>query len=190
MKLIEVEKAQVGLFAMTDAAMVTALKVLSQVLAKHYGRKVVLLIDEYDVPLDKAFQTGYYNEMVMLIRSLFSNALKTNTDLNFAVLTGCLNVAHTFVTALVLRTAKYGRCWLIMGWRTVLKRCAIGTRGISLAVSIYCPWDVIKHTQILRRDREAEPQNYWANTSGNGMVSRFIGKADKSTKNALGLSVG
>ena len=78
---------------MEDELLAGSLKNLSQLLAKHYGRQVVLLIDEYDVPLDKAFQAGYYDEMVSLIRNLFGNALKTNDNLQFAVLTGCLRIS-------------------------------------------------------------------------------------------------
>lgn len=78
---------------MTDEAMIASLKTLSQLLAKHYDRQVILLIDEYDVPLDKAFQAGYYDPMVTLIRNLLENALKTNESLYFAVLTGCLRIS-------------------------------------------------------------------------------------------------
>lgn len=92
-QLIEVGSLQSSVFTMTDAVMLTSLKVLSLLLSKHYGRQVILLIDEYDVLLDKAFQNGYYDEMVMLIRNLFGNALKSNADLYFAVITGCLRVS-------------------------------------------------------------------------------------------------
>lgn len=92
-QLIEVGDENYAIFSMTDAALVDSLHTLCQLLSKHYGNKVILLIDEYDVPLDKAFQAGYYNEMVSLIRNLFSNALKTNEYLYFAVLTGCLRIS-------------------------------------------------------------------------------------------------
>src|SRR5699024_8625983 len=92
-QLTETGTARGGMFAMTDEAMTASIKTLSQLLAKHYGRKVILLIDEYDVPLDKAFQAGYYDEMVSLIRNIFGNALKTNEYLYFAVLTGCLRIS-------------------------------------------------------------------------------------------------
>ena len=200
-QLIKVGNEQGGMFAMTDMIMLTSLKVLSQLLSRHYGRKVILLIDEYDVPLDKAFQRGYYEEMVSLIRNLFGNALKTNDALQFAVLTGCLRISKesifTGLNNLNVMTVSdpyfcdsfgftddevrellrfYGLEEFYNTMRDWYDGCQFGT------ASIYCPWDVIKYVQILLRDREAEPENYWANTSGNDLVRRFIEKANKNTK--------
>lgn len=204
LQLIDVGNSQDAVFTMTDAVMLTSLKVLSLLLSKHYGKKVILLIDEYDVPLDKAFQSGYYDEMVTLIRNLFGNALKTNPDLEFAVITGCLRISKesifTGLNNLNVMTITdeyfndsfgftedevrelleyYGREEAIDTMRDWYDGYRFG------GVSIYCPWDVIKYTQALRRNRKAFPDNYWANTSGNDMVRRFIDKADQTTRDEI-----
>ena len=200
-QLIKVGNEQGGMFAMTDTIMLTSLKVLSQLLSRHYGRKVILLIDEYDVPLDKAFQRGYYEEMVSLIRNLFGNALKTNDALQFAVLTGCLRISKesifTGLNNLNVMTVSDPYFCDSFGFTDDEVRELLRFYGLEEfyntmrdwydgyqfgTASIYCPWDVIKYVQILLRDREAEPENYWANTSGNDLVRRFIEKANKNTK--------
>ncbi len=200
-QLIKVGNEQGGMFAMTDTIMLTGLKVLSQLLSRHYGRKVILLIDEYDVPLDKAFQRGYYEEMVSLIRNLFGNALKTNDALQFAVLTGCLRISKesifTGLNNLNVMTVSDPYFCDSFGFTDDEVRELLRFYGLEEfyntmrdwydgyqfgTASIYCPWDVIKYVQILLRDREAEPENYWANTSGNDLVRRFIEKANKNTK--------
>lgn len=203
-QLIEVGSLQSSVFTMTDAVMLTSLKVLSLLLSKHYGRQVILLIDEYDVPLDKAFQNGYYDEMVMLIRNLFGNALKSNADLYFAVITGCLRVSKesifTGLNNLNVMTVTdeyfsdsfgftddevkellvyYGREEAADIMREWYDGYRFGERPI------YCPWDVIKYTQALRRNKNALPDNYWANTSGNELVRHFIDKADQSTRDEV-----
>ena len=200
-QLIKVGNEQGGMFAMTDMIMLISLKVLSQLLSRHYGRKVILLIDEYDVPLDKAFQRGYYEEMVSLIRNLFGNALKTNDALQFAVLTGCLRISKesifTGLNNLNVMTVSDPYFCDSFGFTDDEVRELLRFYGLEEfyntmrdwydgyqfgTASIYCPWDVIKYVQILLRDREAEPENYWANTSGNDLVRRFIEKANKNTK--------
>ena len=200
-QLIKVGNEQGGMFAMTDTIMLTSLKVLSQLLSRHYGRKVILLIDEYDVPLDKAFQRGYYEEMVSLIRNLFGNALKTNDALQFAVLTGCLRISKesifTGLNNLNVMTVSDPYFCDSFGFTDDEVRELLRFYGLEEfhntmrdwydgyqfgTASIYCPWDVIKYVQILLRDREAEPENYWANTSGNDLVRHFIEKANKNTK--------
>lgn len=200
-QLIKVGNEQGGMFAMTDTIILTSLKVLSQLLSRHYGRKVILLIDEYDVPLDKAFQRGYYEEMVSLIRNLFGNALKTNDALQFAVLTGCLRISKesifTGLNNLNVMTVSDPYFCDSFGFTDDEVRELLRFYGLEEfyntmrdwydgyqfgTASIYCPWDVIKYVQILLRDREAEPENYWANTSGNDLVRRFIEKANKNTK--------
>ncbi|MDO4340495.1 MAG: AAA family ATPase [Eubacteriales bacterium] len=193
-----------GDFTMKESALLSSLQTLSQLLSKHYGKKVILLIDEYDVPLDKAFQGGYYDEMVTLIRNLFGNALKTNPDLEFAVITGCLRISKesifTGLNNLNVMTITdeyfndsfgftedevrelleyYGREEAIDTMRDWYDGYRFG------GASIYCPWDVIKYTQALRRNRKAFPGNYWANTSGNDMVRRFIDKADQTTRDEI-----
>lgn len=200
-QLIKVGNEQGGMFAMTDTIMLTSLKVLSQLLFRHYGRKVIVLIDEYDVPLDKAFQRGYYEEMVSLIRNLFSNVLKTNDALQFAVLTGCLRISKEsiftglnnlnvmtvsdpyFCDSFGFTDDEVGELLRSYGLEEFHNTMRDWYDGYQFGTaSIYCPWDVIKYVQILLRDREAEPENYWANTSGNDLVRRFIEKANKNTK--------
>ena len=193
-----------GTFSMADDVLADSLKTLSQLLAKHYGRKVVILIDEYDVPLDKAFQAGYYDEMVSLIRNMFGNALKTNEYLQFAVLTGCLRISKesifTGLNNLNVMTisdpyfcdsfgftdaevAELLRYYGLEGYHDTFRDWYDGYRFGS--TSVYCPWDVIKYAQILLRDPEAEPENYWANTSGNGIIRRLLKKADQTTRDEV-----
>ena len=203
-QLVQTGTAQGGIYAMTDEALSASLKTLSQLLAKHYGRKVVILIDEYDVPLDKAFQGGYYDEMVSLIRNLFGNALKTNDSLQFAVLTGCLRISKesifTGLNNLNVMTVSDPYFCDSFGFtdddvKELLDYYGLGAYHDAMRdwydgyqfgnVSIYCPWDVIKYAQILLRDPEAEPENYWANTSGNGIIRRLLQKADQTTRDEV-----
>ena len=193
-----------GTFSMADDVLADSLKTLSQLLAKYYGRKVVILIDEYDVPLDKAFQGGYYDEMVSLIRNLFGNALKTNDSLQFAVLTGCLRISKesifTGLNNLNVMTVSDPYFCDSFGFtdddvKELLDYYGLGAYHDAMRdwydgyqfgnVSIYCPWDVIKYAQILLRDPEAEPENYWANTSGNGIIRRLLQKADQTTRDEV-----
>ncbi len=203
-QLTEVNTAKNAMFDMTDTVLVTSLKVLSQLLSKHYGSKVIILIDEYDVPLDKAFQAGYYDKMVSLLRNLFGNALKTNEYLHFAVLTGCLRISkESIFTGLnnlnvMTVTDLYFRD--TFGFTSEEVKELLAYYGLESAfdtvrewydgyrfggVPVYCPWDVIKYVQALLKDRDAEPENYWANTSGNAMVRRFIGMADRQTRGEI-----
>lgn len=196
--LIHTEK---GLFAMDDELLVNSLKTLSRLLAKHYGRNVILLIDEYDVPLDKAFQAGYYDKMLSLLRNMLGNALKTNDALHFAVLTGCLRISKESVfTGLnnlnVMTVSDPYFCdsfgfteeevrellqyYGLEDYRDIVRDWYDGYRFGNQA--IYCPWDVIKYAQILLRDKNAKPDNYWANTSGNDLVSHLLEHADQTTK--------
>ena len=199
--LIHVDK---GLYDMKDELLAGSLKNLSQLLAKHYGRKVILLIDEYDVPLDKAFQAGYYDEMVSLIRNIFGNALKTNEYLYFAVLAGCLRISkesiftglnnlkvHTisdvrydeyfgFTDAEVDEMLEF---YNLLSYKNVIRDWYDGYRFGS--VDVYCPWDVINYCDVLLADSEAEPENYWANTSGNEIIRRLLKKADQTTRDEI-----
>ena len=196
--LIHTEK---GLFAMADELLVNSLKTLSRLLAKHYGRNVILLIDEYDVPLDKAFQAGYYDKMLSLLRNMLGNALKTNDALHFAVLTGCLRISkESIFTGLnnlnVMTVSDPYFCdsfgfteeevrellqyYGLEDYRDIVRDWYDGYRFGDQA--IYCPWDVIKYAQILLRDKNAKPDNYWANTSGNDLVSHLLEHADQTTK--------
>ncbi|CVI70371.1 putative AAA-ATPase [Clostridiales bacterium CHKCI001] len=193
-----------GRFTMDDEMLIDSLRTLSQLLSKHYGQKVILLIDEYDVPLNKAFQTGYYDEMIVLIRNLFSNALKTNDFLQFAVLTGCLRVSKesifTGLNNLKVHTITDARYDKYFGFTEKEVNGMLAFYGLESyqdiirdwyegyrfgKVSLYCPWDVLNYCDELLADEEAEPENYWANTSENDMIRRFIDKADKNTKNEI-----
>lgn len=193
-----------GIFTMSDDMMPTSIQNLSALLAKHYGKPVILLIDEYDVPLDKAFQHGYYDEMVSLIRSMFGNALKTNPNLYFAVLTGCLRVSKgSIFTGLnnmkVLSIADV-RFDEYFGFtddevREMLKYYDLSEHYEAVKewydgyqfgnVSVYCPWDVVSYCDSLCADSEALPEDYWSNTSSNSIVRRFIDKANKQTKDEI-----
>ena len=181
-----------------------SLKMLSSLLYQHYGQKVILLIDEYDVPLDKAFQHGYYKEMVALIRSLFSRALKTNDFLQFAVLTGCLRVSKEsiftglnnfdvnsiidvehdeqfgFTEAEVQELLQY---YDREAAAPVMKAWYDGYRFGN--AEVYCPWDVINYAKKLLANPQAEPQAFWINSSGNDLVKRFVDKADKTTQDEI-----
>ncbi len=190
-----------AVFAMSDNVLSTSLKTLSQLLSKHYGKKIILLIDEYDVPLDKAFQAGYYDDMVSLLRNLFSNALKTNEYLYFAVLTGCLRISkESIFTGLnnlkthTITDSRYAECF---GFTDLEVQRMLEFYGLADHaeivrdwydgyqfgnVSVYCPWDVINYCDVLLDCSDASPENYWANTSGNGMVRRFIKKANRQTR--------
>ncbi len=186
------------------AVLKLSLKTLSRLLYKHYGQKVIILIDEYDVPLDKAFLNGYYDEMVSLIRGLFGEALKTNDYLEFAVLTGCLRVSKEsiftginnfkvlsitdvrfdegfgFTESEVKRMLEY---YGLESHMSEMKKWYDGYRFGN--ADVYCPWDVLSHVQRLINNHDAAPEAYWINSSGNGLVRRFIDRADQSTKNEI-----
>lgn len=193
-----------GSFLMTDDILVDSLRILSELLFRYYGQKVILLIDEYDVPLDKAFQGGYYDEMVSLIRNMLGNALKTNEYLYFAVLTGCLRISKesifTGLNNLKIHTITDVRYDEFFGFTDADVNELLDFYGLSSYrneirdwydgyrfgnVDVYCPWDVINYCDELLANPKVRPKNYWANTSGNGMVRRFIGKADLNTKNEI-----
>ena len=203
-QLTEVGSSQGGIYTMTEKIAEASLQTLSLLLSRHYGQKVILLIDEYDVPLDKAFQGGYYDEMVNLIRNLLGNALKTNDSLYFAVLTGCLRISkesiftglnnpkvHTisdlrydeyfgFTNADVDEILKF---YGLSSYKDVLRDWYDGYRFGD--TDIYCPWDVINYCDELLADPCAEPENYWANTSGNDLIRRLLKKANQSTRNEV-----
>ena len=203
-QLTEVGSSQGGIYTMTEKIAESSLQTLSILLSRHYGQKVILLIDEYDVPLDKAFQGGYYDEMVNLIRNLLGNALKTNDRLYVAVLTGCLRISkesiftglnnpkvHTisdlrydeyfgFTNADVDEILKF---YGLSSYKDVLRDWYDGYRFGD--TDIYCPWDVINYCDELLADPCAEPENYWANTSGNDLIRRLLKKANQSTRNEV-----
>ena len=203
-QLVNVEIKGNTKYDMTDAILTDSLQTLSLLLYKHYGQKVILLIDEYDVPLDKAFQSGYYDKMVNLIRSLLGNVLKTNDSLYFAVLTGCLRIfKESIFTGLNnLNVMTISDPYFCDGFGFTEDEVTELLNDYGLDdfhdtirdwydgyqfgdTSVYCPWDVIKYAQILLKDKEAEPENYWANTSGNDLIRCLMKKANQSTRNEV-----
>ena len=200
--LIETEES--GDFSMSDSAMEKSLLILSDLLSRHYGQKVIILIDEYDVPLDKAFQYGFYDEMVSLIRNLFGNALKTNPSLYLAVLTGCLRIAKESIftglnnfKVLSILDVRYDEYFGFTGAEVQEMLSYYGLSDHYGEVrdwydgyrfgqkEVFSPWDVINYCDLLRANPLAEPENYWANTSGNAIVRRFIDKADAQTRREI-----
>lgn len=193
-----------GSYQMTEVVLESSLQTLCYLLSKHYDSQVILLIDEYDVPLDKAFQAGYYDEMISLLRGMFHNALKTNEHLYFAVLTGCLRISKesifTGLNNLQVHTitdsrysAYFGfteaevqallQFYGLLDYKDAVREWYDGYRFGDL--SVYCPWDVMNYCDALLASPNARPQNYWANTSSNAMVRRFIGKADRKTRSEI-----
>ena len=203
-QLTEVGASQGGIYTMTEKVATASLKTLSQLLARHFGQKVILLIDEYDVPLDKAFQAGYYDEMVSLIRNMLGNVLKTNDSLYFAVLTGCLRISKesifTGLNNLKIHTISDVRYDEFFGFISTDVDEILNFYGLSSYkgvlrdwydgyrfgnVDVYCPWDVINYCDELLADPIAPPKNYWANTSGNDLILRLLKKADQTTKDEV-----
>lgn len=193
-----------GRLAFDKEKLISSLQLLSQLLYKHYGKKTVILIDEYDVPLDKAFQNGYYNEMVSLIRGLFGQALKTNEFLQFAVLTGCLRISKesifTGLNNFKVMSITDSRFDEQFGFTDEEVRKLLSDYDMDShfdevkqwydgyhfgRADVYCPWDVINHVDHLRDDGDAKPQTYWINSSGNSLVRRLINRADSSTKDEI-----
>ena len=193
-----------GTNAMDEKVLVSSLQILSQLLYKHFGQKTVILIDEYDVPLDKAFQNGYYKEMVSLIRAIFGKALKTNEALDFAVLTGCLRVSKESIFTglnnfkiLSITDTRFDEHFgftneeveHLLAFYHVENRFAETKEwydGYYFGnVDVYCPWDVINHVDRIKDDPMAGPEAYWINTSGNELVKRFIDKAGKTTRDEI-----
>ena len=181
-----------------------SIRMLSKLLFKHFGQKAVILIDEYDVPLDKAFQNGYYKEMVSLIRGLFGQALKTNEFLQFAVLTGCLRISKesifTGLNNFKVMSITDSRFDEQFGFTDGDVRKLLSDYGMDShfdeikewydgyhfgRADVYCPWDVINHVDHLRDDSDAKPQTYWINSSGNSLVRHLINRADSSTKDEI-----
>ncbi len=194
-QLVCTDHEQRGSFAMSDSVLMGSLKTLSSLLEKHYEKKVILLIDEYDVPLSKANEQGYYNKMVFLMGNLLQQVLKTNSSLYFAVLTGCLRVAKERIftglnnfkiysitdvrfdeyfgftdSEVKEMLAYYGQEAKVQTVREWYDGYHFGT------LDVYCPWDVISYCDDLIDDKDAAPKNYWINTSGNDVVRHFIEK--------------
>ena len=184
----------------TSADMVSSLRMLCSLLEKHYGQKPILLIDEYDVPLDKAYYHGYYPQMIDLIRAMFQAALKTNSSLFFAVLTGCLRVSKesifTGLNNLMVHSISDPSFDEYFGFTDEEVGKMLSDYGLEAhhqearewydgyrfgGQDVYCPWDVINYVYALRVDPQAEPKAYWLNTSGNAMVRELISKSADGT---------
>lgn len=211
-KLIDVEKEQYrglinikdGKYHMDKGVVISSLRVMSQLLNKHYGKKTIVIIDEYDVPLDKAFSHDYYDQMTELIRGLLGQALKTNDFLKFAIVTGCLRVSkesiftgiNNFKVLSILDT----RFDEQFGFTDDEVRKILNDYGLSSHfeeikawydgyrfgnTEVYCPWDVINYIDLLMDDENAMPQDFWSNSSGNSIVRRFIEKANIQTKSEI-----
>ena len=200
--LVSMDKT--GAFTMSDELLKDSLQTLSQLLQRHYGQSVIILVDEYDVPLDKAYQSGYYDSMVELIKVLFGNAFKTNDSLKFAVLTGCLRISKesifTGLNNFKVYTIKDVRYNEYFGFTDTEVRQMLEYYGLSNQydavkewydgymfgnLGIYCPWDVINYCGDLRDGSVSEPQNYWVNTSSNDIIRKFIDRADATTKDEI-----
>ncbi len=201
-KLIELDDW--GEFAMSDGLLEDSLFMLSRFLQKHYGQRTIVLIDEYDVPLDKAYQSGYYDTMVALIRALFGQALKTNSSLYFAVLTGCLRISRESIftgfnnfNVYTIMDAAYNEYFgfsdrevleLLEYYGFMDKYDAIKEwyDGYCFgSLDIYCPWDVISYCHALKMTPSVSPKNYWVNTSSNNIIKKFIGRAKSVTRNEI-----
>ncbi len=200
--LISIDKG--GDYTMSDALLKSSLQTLPQLLQKHYGQSAVILVDEYDVPLDKAYQSGYYDSMVELIKVLFGNAFKTNDGLKFAVLTGCLRISKesifTGLNNFKVYTIKDVRYNEYFGFTDAEVKQMLEYYGLSNQydavkewydgymfgnLGIYCPWDVINYCGDLRDGSVSKPQNYWVNTSSNDIIRKFIDRADATTKDEI-----
>ena len=203
-QLIKIDDSGKQGFSMPPEVLADSLRMLSELLRKHYGQNVILLIDEYDVPLDKAQQAGYYDEMVTLIRSLFGQALKTNDSLYFAVLTGCLRIAkesiftglnnmNVFSTTSTQMGEYFGftddevtemlRYYGLEDNFETVKKWYDGYRFGT--AQVYCPWDVINYCRDARFQPEAFPRAYWINTSGNDIIREFIRMATPGTRREI-----
>ena len=189
---------------MEDDTITSSLQELTELLEIHFSQKVVVLIDEYDVPLAKAYENGYYDDMVLLLRNMFGNVLKSNDSLAFAVLTGCLRIAKEsiftglnnfkvysitdqefdetfgFTDAEVKAMLQY---YGLQDYFNVVREWYDGYRFGK--ADVYCPWDVVNHVDRIKSDPNARPEAYWINTSGNDLVKRFIDKATKTTRSEI-----
>lgn len=203
-QLINVDSTGQDVYAMSDATLMGSLKKMSALLEKHYGSKVVILIDEYDVPLAKANEQGYYDQMIVLIRNMFEQALKTNDSLHFAVLTGCLRVSKesifTGLNNMKVFSITDEDCGTYFGFtndevRKMLEYYELSDKydlikewydGYRFGdADVYCPWDVIYYVDKLQVRRTLQPQNYWSNTSSNDVLRRLLEKATSETRDEI-----
>lgn len=203
-QLVTIDTSGKSLFLMSEDALTNSLFTLSKLLHKHYGQKAILLIDEYDVPLDKAQHSGYYDEMVGLIRNLFSRVLKSNSSLHLAVLTGCLRIARESIftglnnlRVLSIADVEYDEYFGFTDAevRDMLHYYSLDEKYELIKTwydgyrfgnaDVYCPWDVINYCAKLRADPDAAPRPFWINTSGNDIIRKFIRMATPSTRREI-----
>ena len=203
-QLIQVDSTGQSVYAMSDITLMGSLHTLSELLEKHYGSRVIILIDEYDVPLAKANEQGYYDQMIVLIRNMFEQALKTNSSLQFAVLTGCLRVSKesifTGLNNLLVFSITDPECDSYFGFKDdevkeMLEYYEINEKydlikewydGYCFGdTDVYCPWDVISYVNKLLVKRNWQPQNYWANTSSNEVLKRLLKEATSGTRDEI-----
>ena len=203
-QLITVDTTGQSIYVMSDIVLMGSLKTLSMLLEKHYDQKVVILIDEYDVPLARANEQGYYEQMVTLLRNMFEQALKTNDSLRFAVLTGCLRVAKesifTGLNNLNVFSITDPECDTYFGFtdeevKEMLKYYELDDKCDAIKewydgyrfgnTDVYCPWDVINYVNKLQVNRTLLPQDYWINTSSNDVIRRLLEKASSETRNEI-----
>lgn len=203
-QLIKVDETGQSVYAMSDAVLMGSLKTLSILLEKHYGQKTVILIDEYDVPLAKANDQGYYDSMIMLIRNMFEQALKTNDSLQMAVLTGCLRVSKesiftglnnlkVFSIADIAGSSYFGftdgevrEMLAYYGLEDKYDLIKEWYDGYSFGdADVYCPWDVICYVDKLLEKRTLPPQDFWSNTSSNEVIKKFLQMAESDTRDEI-----
>lgn len=203
-QLTTIDATGQSIYAMSDGVLMGGLKTLSMLLEKHYGKKAVILIDEYDVPLAKANEQGYYDQMIILIRSMFEQALKTNESLHFAVLTGCLRVSKesifTGLNNLIVFSIADKDCGSYFGFtddevKGMLDYYELSDKYRTIKewyngycfgdTDVYCPWDVINYVHKLLVDRTLMPQDYWINTSSNDVIRKLLEKASNETRNEI-----
>lgn len=203
-QLINIDTTGTESFSMPDSVLMGSLRTLSALLEKHYGKKVIILIDEYDVPLAKANEQGYYDEMILLIRNMFEQALKTNDSLYFAVLTGCLRVSKESIFTGLNNPNIFSitdqECDSCFGFTDDEVKEMLEYYGLSEKYEIirewydgyrfgdtdvYCPWDVISYINKLLVKRTLPPKDYWSNTSSNDVVRHFLEMAKADTRDEI-----
>ncbi len=203
-QLVNVDTSGRQSFIMSNEVLEDSLRMLCRLLQKHYDQKVILLIDEYDVPLDKAQHYGYYDEMSSLLRGMLGQALKTNDSLQFAVLTGCLRVAKESIftglnnlRVLTITSKQFDEHFgfLDREVKELLEFYGLSDRfdlvkewydGYRFgSEDVYCPWDVINYADLLRSDPDAKPRAFWINTSGNDIIRTFLKMAKGSVQREI-----
>lgn len=197
-----------GDFTMSDSMLIDSIRLLTELLYKHYRKEAIILIDEYDVPLDKAHQLGYYDQMVMFIRSIFSKALKTNPNLYFAVLTGCLRISKESIFTglnnmkiLSVTNVRFDEHFGFSDHEVLelLDYYGLGDKHDTIKnwydgyrfgnTDVYCPWDVLNYIDNAVEDSDAQPQAYWLNTSENNILRRFLQTASPDTIQEIDLLI-